>query len=65
MSLKRIVLILINIVTWEVWVFCMEPASDTELLNHMLDLDARVKKYARHLQDENMLAKLNKDDVIA
>ena len=45
--------------------FCMEPATDTELLYHTLPLDARVRKYFRHLQDESMLAKLTKEDVIA
>ena len=44
--------------------FCMEPATDTELLYHTLNLDALVRKYARYLQDTSMLAKLNKDDVI-
>ena len=39
----------------------MEPAADTELLYHTLDLDALVRKYSRHLQDESMLAKLSKD----
>ena len=43
----------------------MKPAADTELLYHTLDLDARVRKYARHLHNESMLAKLNKEDVIA
>ena len=42
----------------------MEPATDTELLYHTLDLDALVRKYSRHLQDESMLVKLSKDDVI-
>ena len=43
----------------------MEPATDTELVYHTLDLDARVRKYVRQdLQDESMLAKLSKDDVI-
>ena len=42
----------------------MEPATDTQLLYHTLDLHALVRKYARHLQDENMPVKLNKDDVI-
>ena len=42
----------------------MEPATDTELLYHKLDLDALVRKYTRHLQDESMLAKLSKDDAI-
>ena len=42
----------------------MEPATDTELLYHTLDLDALVRKYSRHLQDESMLAKLSECDVI-
>ena len=42
----------------------MEPATDTELLYHTLDLHALDRKYARHLQDASMLAELNKDDVI-
>ena len=42
----------------------MEPATDTELLYHTLDLDSLVRKYSRQLQDESMLAKLSKDDVI-
>ena len=44
--------------------FCMEPTTDTELLYHTLDLDAPVRKYARHLQDASMLAELYKDNVI-
>ena len=36
----------------------MEPATDTELLYHTIDLDALVRKYSRNLQDER------KDDVI-
>ena len=44
--------------------FCMEPTTDTELLYHTLDLDAPIRKYARHLQDASMLAELYKDDVI-
>ena len=42
----------------------MEPATDTELLYHTLDLDALVRKYSRQVQDESMLVKLGKDDVI-
>ena len=42
----------------------MEPTTDTELLYHTSDLDAPLRKYARHLQDANMLAELYKDDVI-
>ena len=42
----------------------MQPATDTELLHHTLDVDALVRINARHLQDESMLAKLNKEDVI-
>ena len=42
----------------------MEPATDTELLYHTLDLDALVRKYVLHLQYASMLAELNKDDVI-
>ena len=42
----------------------MEPATDTELLYHTLDLDALGGKYSRHLQDESMLAKLSKYYVI-
>ena len=42
----------------------MEPARDTELLYHTLDLYVLVRKYARHLQDESLLVELNKDDVI-
>ena len=38
----------------------MEPATDTKLLYHTLDLHALVRKYARHLQDASMLAELNK-----
>ena len=44
--------------------FCMEPAKDTELLYHTLDLHALVRKIARHLQDASMLVELNKYDVI-
>ena len=42
----------------------MESATDTELLYHTLDLDALVRKYSRHLQDESILAKLSEYDVI-
>ena len=42
----------------------MEPAKDTEILYHTLDLDAPLRKYARHLQDASMLAELNKEDAI-
>ena len=42
----------------------MGPATNTGLLHHTLDIDALVRKYSRHLQDESMLAKLSKDDVI-
>ena len=59
MFLKGTSLIFVKIVF-----FCMEPATDTELLYHTLDLDGLVRKYARHLQDANMLAELNTDDVI-
>ena len=45
--------------------YCMEPATNTDLLCHTLPLGVRVIKYVRHLQDESMLAKLNKEDVIA
>ena len=44
--------------------FCIEPATDTELLYHTLDHAALVRKFARYLQDASMLAELNKDDVI-
>ena len=44
--------------------FCIEPATDTELLYHTLPLHALVRKYDRHLQDKSMLTKLNKEDVI-
>ena len=30
----------------------------------MLDLDALIRNYARHLQDESMLAQLTKEDDI-
>ena len=55
--------IFVTIVAWQIC-FCMEPATDTELLYHTLDLDALVRKYASHLQDASMLAELDKDDVI-
>ena len=42
----------------------MEPATDRELLYHTLDIDALIRKYARHLQDASMLAELRKDGVI-
>ena len=42
----------------------MVPPTDTELLYHTLDLYVLVRTYSRHLQDESMLAKLTKDDVI-
>ena len=42
----------------------MEPATDIELLYHKLDIDALVRQYSQHQQDESMLAKLSKDDVI-
>ena len=42
----------------------MEPATNTELLYHALDLGALVRKYSRYLQDESMLAKLSKVVVI-
>ena len=41
--------------------FCMEPATDTELLYF---IHALVRNYARHLQDASMLVELNKDDFI-
>ena len=63
MSLKGIGHILDSHVTDLLFV-CMEPATDTELLHHTLDVDALVRIYARHLQDDSMLAKLNKEDVI-
>ena len=57
--------ILVKIVAWQIcFFFCMEQATDRELLYHTLDLDALLRKCARHLQDASMLAELNKDDVI-
>ena len=63
MFLNGIGPIFVKIVTWQNF-FRMEPATDTELLYHTLDLDALVRKYSRHLQDESVLAKLTNDDVI-
>ena len=56
--------IFVKIVAWQICFFCMEAATDTELLYHTLYLDALVRKFARYLQDASMLAELNKDDVI-
>ena len=42
----------------------MEPATETKLLYHTLDLDVLVRKYSQHLQNKSMLAKLSKGDVI-
>ena len=58
---KGIAPIFVKIVAWQICFFCMETATDTELLYH---LHALVRKYGRHLQDASMLAELNKDDVI-
>ena len=43
----------------------MEPATDRARVPYALPLDARVREYVRQLEDESMLAKLNKEDVIA